>query len=164
MEEISLNAFEKSVAAGIKPKLKKPAFSVEKSDYRVLSITELVTKNFNKNRTSDVTGYFVINVNGKEHKIVVDTVTIKVLESVFRTTGRLPEEMKAICFFQAELINNIESAKAEESREEIKASGTSTQSEKPNNTSLDNSKAEEVQEDKKQIYEDAANFLDSGGE
>ena len=107
MEEISLNAFEKSIAAGIKPKLKKPAFPVEKSDYRVLSITEIVTKNFNKNRISDVTGYFVINVNGKEHKIVVDTVTIKVLESIFRTTGRLPEEMKAICFFQAELINNI---------------------------------------------------------
>jgi len=57
---------------------------------------------------------------------------------------------------------NYESAKAEETKEEIRVSGTSAQPQKE--ISNEETKAEEVQEDKKQIYEDAANFLDSGGE
>lgn len=107
MEIISENAYEKAVISAIKPKLKKPMAKIMKSDYKIPSLNELIAKNFNKSKTTDIVGYFSLYVNGKEHKMTADTAVIRTLEAVFRTTGRLPEEMRAICFYQIELINNI---------------------------------------------------------
>ena len=114
MDIISENAYEMAVISAIKPKIKKPSAKIMKSDYKILSLNELIAKNFNKNKTTDPTGIFMLCVNGKEHKMTVDAVVIRTLEAVFRTMGRLPEEMRAVCFYQVELINNIASIRTRE--------------------------------------------------
>lgn len=105
--EINVDALKKPTYKPESKKIKKPALKINIGKEGVTDLKEIIIKNFNRCSTEDVIGYFNIFYFGETSKIVIDISTFKVLDSVFRTTGRLPEEMCAIFKLQTELINNI---------------------------------------------------------
>lgn len=109
--EISTEIFEKAIISEVKPKTIKPRLKVKKGYKKIDSTKEMLIKNFNRNPTRDKTGIFILSVNNKAYEIIIDIDILRVLEAVFKTVGRYPEEMEAICLLQQKLIENISSIK-----------------------------------------------------
>ena len=108
--DINISALQRPTIrpkAGKAGKAGKPALKIKIGQEGIPTITELLIKNYNRCSTKDVTGFFSVYHYGETSRLIIDIAAFKMLDAIFRTAGRLPEEMAAIAEMQSALVQNI---------------------------------------------------------
>lgn len=99
---------EFSVPSGDKPSLPKLI-----SERRVIDIAAILEYNYKNVVTEDAKASFAHNNQGRIVTTPISLNTYRLLTALYRTIGRLPDEMEAICYLQLQILKNINNLKTD---------------------------------------------------
>jgi hypothetical protein len=95
------------------PTSAKPTLPRLVSERKVIDIATILEYNYKAVVTEDAAASFSLNNQGRIVTTPISVNTYRLLTALYRTIGRLPDEMEALCYMQLQILKNINNLKTD---------------------------------------------------